>query len=286
MELVQHLIPTTSSDTLPWPEAMVMPIGDVQCGIPQCDEDRLRRHIEWGLEHNAFFLGMGDYADMANPTDRKKLISANLNDTTTQAITEKAEADVERFLSLVKGTEGRWLGLLQGHHYMTFSDGTTSDTRIAKVLNAPFLGDSAIVRLVLCHGTVAQPIGVTCDIFVRHGSGSSTTEASALTKVYRDAAVWEADIYLHGHHHRKVATKKPRTYMDGGGILRHRNTIMAVTGSFLRGYLQSSQTNGRAGGSYVEAMGLPPVTLGGIILYVRAAETNNGEGRLDINIGL
>ena len=286
MELVQHLVSTYDSKTLPWPETIVMPIGDVQCGVPQCDEDRLRHHIEWGLEHNAFFLGMGDYADMANPTDRKKLASANLNDTTTQAITEKAEADVERFLTLVKGTEGKWLGLLHGHHYMTFSDGTTSDTRIANALGAPFLGDAAIVRLVLCQGAVPKPLGVTCDIFVRHGSGSAATEASALTKVYRDAAVWESDIYLHGHYHRKVATKKPRTYMDGEGVLRHRNTIMAVTGSFLRGYLQGSQANGRPGGSYVEAMGLPPVTLGGIVLYARAAELNNGKGRLDMDIGL
>ena len=48
MELVQHLVSTYDSKTLPWPETIVMPIGDVQCGVPQCDEDRLRHHIEWG----------------------------------------------------------------------------------------------------------------------------------------------------------------------------------------------------------------------------------------------
>ena len=36
----------------------------------------------------------------------------------------------------------------------------------------------------------------------------------------------------------------------------------------------------------MEAMGLPPVTLGGIVLYARAAELNNGKGRLDMDIGL
>jgi hypothetical protein len=281
MEIVSQTVKTKQSLTLPGKELWVMPIGDVQCGVPQCDEDRLRRHMEWGLEHDAYFLGMGDYVDMSNPTDRRKIRSADLNDSTTLALTEKAERDLEKFRGLIDGSKGRWLGFLQGHHYIDFGDGTTTDTRLADEYGAPYLGDCAIVDLKF----QSPAISPSCRIFVRHGAGSSGTEAGALTKVYKDVTAFDADIYLHGHYHRKVATKKPRMYVNTEGELRYRNQIMAVTGSFLRSYMQGGVVGNRAGGTYPEVGALPPVTLGGILLKVRPV-VKHGQPDLDLDVEL
>ena len=277
MEFVTKTVSPQPSLTLPWPEVVLMPIGDVQCGVPACDEARLERYIDWGLEHGAVFLGMGDYVDMAAPSDRKRVRHADFYEDITDAILERAEADVERFLRLVTGSRGRWLGLLQGHHYMTFPDGTTSDTRLATRLDAPFLGDCALVRLAI------ENTGVAADILCHHGQGSTASEAAALGAVMRfGAGFGHADIVLNGHHHKKVATKKPRPYYDAAGKLTSRNTVYGVTGSFLRGYLQCSQRDGRAGGSYIEQRMLPPVALGGLVLRLRAKP----QGRLDIDVEL
>ena len=258
-----------------------MPIGDVQCGVKACDEERLQRHVEWGLEHGAIFLGMGDYVDMAAPSDRTRLRKAGLYDTVTEAIAEKAEADIGRFLKLVSGSKGKWLGLLQGHHYMVFNDGTTSDTRIAKALDAAFLGDCAVVRIQL------EDSGVVADVLCHHGQGSTASEAGALTAVMKfGAGFGHADVVLNGHHHKKVATKKPRPYYDGAGHFTSRNTVYAVTGSFLRGYLSCSQSEGRPGGGYVEKRMLPPVALGGIVIRLRVKPSADGGERLDLDVEL
>lgn len=277
MEFVTRTVVPGPSLTLPWPEVLLMPIGDAQCGVPACDEDRLKRHIEWGLEHGAYFLGMGDYVDMAAPSDRRRLKQADFYDTVTAAILDKAKEDVERFLRLVNGSAGRWLGLLQGHHYMPFPDGSTSDTQIANWLGAPFLGDCAQVRVRLGN------TGVTADILCHHGQGSTASEAAALNAVMKfGAGFGQVDIVLNGHHHKKVATKKPRPYYDAAGNFASRNTVYGVTGAFLKGYLQCSQRDGRAGGGYPEQRMLPPVALGGLVLWLRAKP----DGRLDIDVSL
>ena len=277
MEFISISTETQPSLTLPWPEVLLMPIGDVQCGVPACDEERLQRHMAWGIEHGAVFLGMGDYVDMAAPSDRGRLRKADFYDTVTMAIAEKAEADVARFLAIVDGSQGRWLGLLQGHHYMTFNDGSTSDTRIAAALGAQFLGDSAVVRLQL--GSTDTFVDILC----HHGQGSTASEAGALTAVAKfGAGFGHADIVLNGHHHKKVATKKPRLDFDRNGHLTSRNTVYAVTGSFLRGYLACAQRDGRAGGGYIEQRMLSPVALGGIVIYLRAKDA----GKLDMDVSL
>ena len=51
-------------------EFILMPIGDIQytgTRYDTADIDRLKRHIEWGITHDAWFLGMGDYIDFASP---------------------------------------------------------------------------------------------------------------------------------------------------------------------------------------------------------------------------
>ena len=279
MEFYQIALPTRPSLTLPWPEVLLMPIGDVQAGVPACDIDRLKRHIDWGLEHGAYFLGMADYVDMASPSDRQRLRAADLYDVTTDAILNKAKADEEEFLKAVDGSAGRWLGLLQGHHYMAYPDGQTSDTNLAKALGAPFLGDCASLRVRITSGAVF----VEAEILCHHGQGSSATEPGALSAVMKfGSGFGHHDIVLNGHHHKKVTTKKPRPYWNGAGELVSRNTVYAVTGSFLKGYLKCSQRDGRAGGSYIERRQLAPVALGGVALWLRIKP----DGKLDVDISL
>ena len=122
---------------------VIMPIGDAQVGVEAADVNRLKRHVGWGVNtQSAMFLGMGDYVDMASPSNRKTLKSAGLYDTVTEALEAKANNDIELFLGAVKGSEGRWLGLLQGHHYMEMADGTTSDTHICLLYTSPSPRDS------------------------------------------------------------------------------------------------------------------------------------------------
>ena len=264
----------------------LMPIGDAQVGAEASDIGRLKSHMEWGFHtKHAMFLGMGDYVDMASPSNRRILKAAGLYDTVTEALQAKANEDIRAFHSVTGYTKGAWLGLLQGHHYMDMADGTTSDTHIAEALHAPFLGDCALVRIVFDKHKDADGLPVKADIWCHHGRGSGTAVASPINSLEKIARGFDADIYLMGHQHKKIAAPIDELYYSRGGRLLHHTKILACTGSFLRGYLANSESEGRAGGTYVEKGMMTPVSLGGIVIELGIVKEDYGD-RLDVNVSL
>ena len=88
MEYVEKRI---DLEQYPKGEVTILPIGDVQSGVPASDLTRLRRHMNWGTSNRALFLGMGDYVDMASPSNRRSLKAATLYDSVTSALEAKAQ---------------------------------------------------------------------------------------------------------------------------------------------------------------------------------------------------
>lgn len=287
MELYEIKVDTTASLTLPWQETLLMPIGDVQTGAQGCDLDKLKRDVAWGVEHHAYFLGMGEYLDILSPSNRQRIRSAALYDTAEDMLEEITQRKVEEFLKAVKGTEKRWLGLLEGHHFYEFRDGTTTDTRIAQALKAPFLGTCAFVRLRFRRHE-KYTWGTTCTIWCHHGTGGGQKASAPLNKLENIMPYFDADIYLIGHQHKKVGAPVDQMYMTRRKPfdLRYRTKILANTGGYLRGYLKGSGQGGTfPRGGYVERGMRPPVSLGCILLFIRPVHTDH-EDRLDMNVGL
>ena len=312
MEIISTRVDTQKALYLPLEETVIMPVGDIHYSgggdNDPCDVDRFKRHLEWGMKRKAYFLGMGDGLDIMSPSNRKALLRADLYDSTQDLIENMGGALVEKFLQLVKGTEDRWLGWLQGHHYYEFEDGTTSDTRICQALRAPFLGDCAFVRLNFI-GPVgpeaaarrtekqgARPIVAKrnikagCTIWCHHGTGGGRLVSAPLNLLEHVIKVFEADIYLIGHQHKKVAAPMDRIYVNWrtrSPSLRHRRVIIACTGGFLRGYMQGIRRQGRSQGTYVEKRLLSPTALGGIAIYARPRrDTREGMDRYHLDLGV
>lgn len=293
MEVVEFEAKTARALYLPLEETLLMPIGDVQFagGGPDdpCDVDRFQRHIEWGMKRGAYFLGMGDYLDVASPSNRAKLEVSGLYDSLQQMIQEAALRQLEKFQQMLKGTEGRWLGLLEGHHFIDFDDGTTTDTRLAQYLGAPFLGDSAFVRMnfvtfynpntatvkrraELGAKVPTRMVEAGATIWCHHGVGSGRSVAAPLTLLEHITKAFEADIYLMGHQHKKIAATLDRIYVNWKARpprIEHRKVVIGCTGGFLRGYMQGMRRKGRPQGTYVEQRMLAPTQLGGLVIYIR-----------------
>ena len=178
----------------------LMPIGDAQVGVEAADLKRLKSHMEWGFHtKHALFLGMGDYVDMASPSNRRTLKAAGLYDTVTEALQVKAQEDIKTFLQHTLYSKGAWLGLLQGHHYMDMADGSTSDMKIAEALRAPFLGDAAIVRIIFDKHKDVDGLPLKADIWCHHGRGGGVGAAAPISLLEKTARGFDADIYLMGH---------------------------------------------------------------------------------------
>ena len=264
----------------------LMPIGDAQVGVEAADLKRLKSHMEWGFHtKHALFLGMGDYVDMASPSNRRTLKAAGLYDTVTEALQAKAQEDIKTFLQYTLYSKGAWLGLLQGHHYMDMADGSTSDMKIAEALRAPFLGDAAIVRIIFDKHKDVDGLPLKADIWCHHGRGGGVGAAAPISLLEKTARGFDADIYLMGHQHKKVATPIDEMFWSRDGRMLHRTKLLACTGSFLKGYLANSMSEGRAGGTYVEKGMMTPVSLGGIVIELGVVKEEYGD-RLDINVSL
>ena len=284
MEYVEKHI---TRKVMPNETVTLMPIGDAQVGVEAADLKRLKAHMEWGFHtKHAMFLGMGDYVDMASPSNRRTLKGAGLYDTVTEALNNKACNDIYDFLGVSMFTKGSWLGLLQGHHYMeNVEDNKTSDMCLAEALDAPFLGDSALVRIIFDKHKGVDGLPVKADIWCHHGRGGGASVAAPIGYLEKIARGFEADIYLMGHQHKKVAAPIDQIYFARNGRMLHHTKLLACTGSFLKGYLADSLSEGRAGGTYVEKGMMTPVSLGGIVIELGIAKEEYGD-RLDINVSL
>lgn len=302
MELHNAAVTTQRSKTLPWmDEALIVPLGDIQYGPEACDVERFKRHVEWAVDQpNAYFIGMGDYTDLASPSNRGHLRAlvdqGELYDTVEDTLDNAAQEILEELQEILAPTKGRWLGLLEGHHWWKFSDGTTSDTRLCRFLDAPFLGTCAYVRVGFMKprsvGHYQQP-GFT--IWAHHGRGSGVTQAAPLNKLERIVQAFDADVYLIGHHHKKAGAKLQRIVPvwgprgTKGHRLEHKNLIIASTGGFLRGYMAGSTRGGLPKGNYVESGMMTPVAMGGVVIYARPRLLKDSKGTaatvdLDISI--
>ena len=265
MELVSYQIPAKKS------ELVVMPIGDIQYTGTKHDTaavDKLKKHIEWGMEHDAWFLGMGDYIDFASPSNRQRLRAAALYDTAEEVIEDAAVQLMEKlYEKALKGSEGRWLGLLEGHHYTQLQDGTTTDQLLCRKLQTKFLGTCAYIRLVFTSTTARGNVTIWC----HHGVGSGRIGAP-LNKLELLPTYWDADIYLMGHQSKIVAAPLDRVEPVWSGTqephLIHRTILIAGTGGFSKAYLLNSTQGSIPRGGYVEKAMLSPVALGGVMITI------------------
>ena len=91
---------------LPWEPFKLMPLGDVQAGIASCDLDLLERTVDRGLKEGAYFIGMGDYLDVASPSNRQKLRAASFYDSVREMMDESMRREEAQLLTILSKTRG------------------------------------------------------------------------------------------------------------------------------------------------------------------------------------
>jgi hypothetical protein len=257
-------------------EILLMPVGDIQWAGDRSEValGMLKRHIQWGVDRGAYFIGMGDYIDTFSPSNRAKLTSAQLYDTALRTIDKDAyDRMKELYDQALAPSKGRWLGLLEGHHFHQMRTGLTTDQYLAELLDAPFLGTSAYLRLIFDRAQTAKPSTGEVVIWLHHGTGSSRAVGGALARLDQVRRGFDADIYMMGHFHSKDA--KPIDYIrpifpaHGLPRLVHATRLLVVTGSFLKGHVAHRRDGLVPRGGYVEQSMLNPVSLGGVLVKIR-----------------
>jgi len=241
----------------------IAPLGDVQWAGPKgaTAEACIRRHIDWALSHDAWFIGMGDYIDFASPSNRQRIRSAGLYDTAEEVLEDAAGSLVEQvYERIFKPTTGRWLGLLEGHHFFEFG-GRTSDMLLAEKLKTRMLGTAAYIRLM--------PADVT--LLATHGNGGGIMPGSPANKLYHWATGLQgADVYLMGHNTKDSANRlsRPRPRWKKTPDLTHSDILLVNTGGFSRSNIPGHRRGGIVRGDYAEQGMMTPSPLTAPLIHI------------------
>jgi hypothetical protein len=205
----------------------LMPIGDFHFGADDFPENRVKEHIEWGLERGALFLGMGDYLDFLAASQQR--IASTFRASTKDLLDNAAHDQVDKFVQLLKPTKGRWIGFLKGNHSYVYQDGTSCDQEIAHKLGGDYYGTSIFSRIT-CKDV---PKGGDIIIFAHHGKSGGQLAGSHLNALERTLGWQQADITLMGHSHGKVADTPAELRITDDGAYYHRKRFIGRTGDRL-----------------------------------------------------
>jgi hypothetical protein len=248
------------------------------------DLPKLKRHIAWGVAHNAIFTGLGDYLDVASPSGREKYDKSGFYDSVMKNFDKGVYQLLDEVKDALAPSVGRWLILNKGHHFWQFKSGPEkgrdTDDVLAEYLRCPVTGVMGAAITELTFRNSRSKRALTCQVWQWHGEGSGQTIAAPCNKLEKAMARWQTvDIFLMGHYSRKVGypVDCPVPTFGKNPQLRDRRRILACTGGFMRGY--------QAGGdpSYVEKAGMHPTNVGGVGVYIRPVHEEHGD-RLDLSI--
>ena len=296
MELLSLEVDTATSFFLDFEETILIPLGDIQIGSQGCDIPRLRKHIAWaeGLRaqgKKVHYVGMGDYHDVASPSNQRLIY--RLREKSYESLNIMMDAGMKRELKqlerVLAPTRGHWVGLLRGHHIYPFSDGSTTDSRLAEYLGCPYLGTSAILHLIF--KTPNSKSKAVCKIWLHHGEGMGTTLEAAIRKLRTNVVpYWFANLYLIGHFHQKTTAPVPwvDTRVDRNGNVTWAGTTryLVSTGSFLKGFMAGNRNAaGYPEGDYAEKAMYPPNVLGGPVIFIRPRRDKH-HSNIDINVSI
>jgi hypothetical protein len=279
MELVAHKLHVPADCK----EIVVAPLGDIQWAgrREHIAYRQLQEHIAEAVERKAWFIGMGDYVDFASPSNRQRLRAAALYDTAEQVISDKArDLTDELYEELLKPTRGRWLGLLEGHHWAHLLTGETTDQHLAGKLRAPFLGTSAYVGLAFSTTSGTR----TVTIWAHHGAGGGQKIHAPVLKLENLATSWDADIMLIAHMTKRAAGVLQRCYPvwgTGTPTIRYREIHLVGCGGWLKGYEERARQGTTPRGGYVEQKMLTPVALGAPFVRIKPylrSDDQHGKG--------
>lgn len=234
----------------------IIPFGDIHRNAPLCHVEKWVEFLDWAKrKRNAYFLGMGDYDDLASASERMILMDRKLHESTRDTIEDLYRKLTDRLAKELSFMSGRLIGLIEGNHFGEFQNGTTTTQRLAEKLNCKYLGVSAFVRLQITTRGTRQ--GVCVDVWAHHGMGAARLIGGSLNRVQQMLEAAEADLYLMGHDHKKSVGMVSRLELRGSSDLRLHNAkkVFARTGSFLKGYEPGKK-------SYIVDKAMNPTDLG------------------------
>jgi hypothetical protein len=249
----------------------IIPFGDVHRSSQNCHVEKWHEFLDWARnKKRAYFIGMGDLEDFLSHSERNamQIADTQFHDDTKDTLEDLKMDMVEKMAKELDFMKGKLIGLIEGNHYATFKDGTSTTQRLCYLLKCKYLGCNALIRFAMSYAK-SPTVSHSLDIYAHHGLGAARTASGSMMPVERMAQVARAQIYLQGHDHKKgIVPDSILALSDGNKIaLKDIDILYIRTGSFLKAY----EVNKR---SYVSKKLLKPANLGVVKIEITPKRIN------------
>lgn len=267
MQIINKTITVGTSRT---ESIKVYGVGDMHCGAKGFAEDKFMYDIERiKNDPSAYIVLLGDMAECINTKDKRFDIHA-IAGRFAHCIDNLAEMQTRYVVELLMPVKDKILGIVRGNHerHILRSCDIDMTDNIAHRLGIPNLQDSAFIILHINSTGNNKSIYT---IYVTHGNVAGRKSGGKANRLEDLMGMFEADIYMIGHGHKKIAHTSSRLEphrKDNKWILKSKKKTGFMTGSYLKSYEQNS-------GGYAEQMMLPPSDIGAVYVEIcpRAKET-------------
>lgn len=233
---------------------------------------------------NSFGILMGDTFDFARTHYRDHITSYRADKNSQERIDSWARRDIEALAKIISPIKKRLIGAILGNHFHAFLDGTNSEQYLCRLLEIPYLGPIALVRLEFRDKGGEGRLRHTMMLWGHHTGGSSggRTTGADVGSLERTEGSFDADIYLLGHTHKRHVIKKPILTMSSKGKphILARMKVFARTGAFLKGYSEDyPSTTMQHVPTYAEEKAYRPTDLGWVEITIKLTESGGNAGQ-------
>jgi len=227
--------------------------GDWHVGHATVEWDYLHRTLKWIREHDAFWVGMGDWAHAITPSSNERRFDFDELDMRFY----NPDKQYQKVLELLEPIKKKGLMVLTGNHDDVLRRRHYHDfvAWLACGLDVPYMGVSGFLRLIFQRGKHRSQL----DVYAHHGYFGGRTKGGKIKRVTEMASLFEADVYAMGHVHEIDHTTVVRLTVNRAMKVTEKVQHFLVTGGFVRGYVPGNQT-------YIERKMLQPTRLGSLAL--------------------
>jgi len=214
-----------------------------------------------------YALHMGDAWDFIRPTMRARIEAPLVHDGSAKVqiddmVRRAQDADLKQYAPF----EGRMIGSHEGHHSWKFSEGVTTDQRLAAAMKSRFLGWIGATRLRIRLEGTKRDSGYVKTLLSTHGQGGSRTAGSDAKYIDELAKGFMADIYVRGHSCKSLVhpAMSRREIRRSGPLGITQSTPWYInTPGMCEGYTDGWNS------SYAERAGYIPQSLGWCVIRLK-----------------
>jgi len=234
-------------------------LGDLHNGNICFDEQQLKKDVDYiKKKKHSIVFGMGDYNDCINYLDPR--FDPNSTTLKKEDMNNCSYVQTKHLLKLLKPIQNKFIGFIRGNHEEKILKKYNFDVMemITDNTGVPCFNDSALIRLVFkqCKNLIVY------DVFIAHSRTAGRKKGNKLNLLDDISSNIEADIYVIGHNHNLIATKKTKLYLDRGMNIKAKDIILGTSGSYLKSYEKNAS-------SYIEKTLFPVSSIGCLEIQIK-----------------